>query len=65
MQCAVPSSHVIILWLPVLIDVLSVQIALEKFSEATVGYRQNKEAAETWVQLFNTPYFNVKAVRAS
>jgi hypothetical protein len=38
------------------------QIAMENFSEATVGYRQNKEAAEKWVQLFNTPYFNVTSV---
>ena len=35
---------------------------MEKFSEATVGYRQNKEAAERWVQLFSTPYFIVTAV---
>jgi hypothetical protein len=40
------------------------QIAMENFSEATVGYRQNKEAAEKWVQLFNTPYFNVTSVSA-
>ncbi|KAH1193595.1 Glycerol-3-phosphate dehydrogenase [NAD(+)] [Glycine max] len=38
------------------------EIALEKFSEATVGYNQNKLAAERWVELFNTPYFNVTAV---
>ncbi|PNY13610.1 glycerol-3-phosphate dehydrogenase, partial [Trifolium pratense] len=38
------------------------EIAMENFSEATVGYRQNKEAAEKWVQLFNTPYFNVTSV---
>ncbi|RHN45094.1 putative glycerol-3-phosphate dehydrogenase (NAD(+)) [Medicago truncatula] len=35
------------------------EIAMQKFSEATIGYRENKEAAERWVQLFNTPYFNV------
>ncbi|GAU29008.1 hypothetical protein TSUD_165260 [Trifolium subterraneum] len=35
------------------------EIAMENFSEATVGYRQNKEAADKWVQLFDTPYFNV------
>ncbi|XP_004516127.1 glycerol-3-phosphate dehydrogenase [NAD(+)]-like [Cicer arietinum] len=39
------------------------EIAMEKFSEATVGYSQNKEAAEKWVQLFNTPYFNVTSVQ--
>lgn len=38
------------------------QIALEKFSEATVGYRKNKESADKWVQLFNTSYFMVSAV---
>ncbi|KAK6153124.1 hypothetical protein DH2020_012763 [Rehmannia glutinosa] len=37
------------------------EIALEKFSEATVGYRKNKEIAEKWVQLFNTSYFMVSA----
>lgn len=35
---------------------------MQKFSEATIGYRENKEAAERWVQLFNTPYFNVTSV---
>nr|XP_029149716.1 glycerol-3-phosphate dehydrogenase [NAD(+)]-like [Arachis hypogaea] len=39
------------------------EIALEKFSEATVGYSKNKEAAEKWVQLFGTPYFIVSAVQ--
>ncbi|TKY63164.1 Glycerol-3-phosphate dehydrogenase of NAD(+) [Spatholobus suberectus] len=39
------------------------EIALEKFSEATVGYNQNKGAAERWVQLFTTPYFIVTAVQ--
>ncbi|GFP94096.1 glycerol-3-phosphate dehydrogenase [NAD(+)] [Phtheirospermum japonicum] len=39
------------------------EIAVEKFSEATVGYRKNKEIAEKWVQLFNTSYFNVSAVQ--
>lgn len=38
------------------------QIALEKFSEATVGYRKSKESADKWVQLFNTSYFMVSAV---
>ncbi|CAO2833095.1 unnamed protein product [Amaranthus hypochondriacus] len=38
------------------------EIADEKFSEATVGYRQNREVAERWVQLFATPYFAVTAV---
>ena len=41
---------------------LSLQIAVEKFSEATVGYRDNKEIAEQWVQLFSTPYFMVTPV---
>ncbi|CAN1153698.1 Glycerol-3-phosphate dehydrogenase [NAD(+)] [Linum perenne] len=39
------------------------EIAVEKFSEATVGYRENREAAEKWVQLFSTPYFMVAAVQ--
>ncbi|KAK6128298.1 hypothetical protein DH2020_037953 [Rehmannia glutinosa] len=39
------------------------EIALEKFSEATVGYRKNKEIAEKWVQLFNTSYFMVSAIQ--
>ncbi|XAR51940.1 Glycerol-3-phosphate dehydrogenase (NAD(+)) [Bertholletia excelsa] len=39
------------------------EIAVEKFSEATVGYRQNKETAEKWVRLFNAPYFMVSAVQ--
>lgn len=43
---------------------VNVQIATEKFSEATVGYRENREIAEKWVQLFSTPYFLVTAVSA-
>ncbi|KAL3526114.1 hypothetical protein ACH5RR_014486 [Cinchona calisaya] len=39
------------------------EIAVEKFSEATVGYRGNKEIADRWVQLFNHPYFMVSAVQ--
>ncbi|KAK0589082.1 hypothetical protein LWI29_009422 [Acer saccharum] len=39
------------------------EIAVEKLSEATVGYRENKEIAEKWVQLFTTPYFIVSAVQ--
>ncbi|XP_027902060.1 glycerol-3-phosphate dehydrogenase [NAD(+)]-like [Vigna unguiculata] len=39
------------------------EIAMEKFSEATVGYNQNKSAADRWVQLFCTPYFDVTAVQ--
>ncbi|KAH7511649.1 hypothetical protein JRO89_XSUnG0184600 [Xanthoceras sorbifolium] len=38
-------------------------IAVEKLSEATVGYRANKEIAEKWVRLFTTPYFIVTAVQ--
>ena len=44
---------------------VNVQIATEKFSEATVGYRENKDIAEKWVQLFTTPYFIVSAVSAT
>ncbi|CAI9752612.1 unnamed protein product [Fraxinus pennsylvanica] len=39
------------------------EIAVEKFSEATVGYRKHKEIAEKWVHLFNTSYFMVSAVQ--
>ncbi|BAU01611.1 hypothetical protein VIGAN_11088000 [Vigna angularis var. angularis] len=39
------------------------EIAVEKFSEATVGYRNNREVAERWVQLFYTPYFIVTAAQ--
>ncbi|CAK8541220.1 unnamed protein product [Lathyrus sativus] len=39
------------------------EIAKEEFSEGTVGYRRDKEAAERWVQLFNTPYFSVTSVQ--
>ncbi|XXG62473.1 hypothetical protein AAC387_Pa05g0823 [Persea americana] len=39
------------------------EIAVEKFSEATVGYRKNKEIAERWVRLFSTPYFLVTPVQ--
>ncbi|KAG7548692.1 6-phosphogluconate dehydrogenase-like C-terminal domain superfamily [Arabidopsis suecica] len=38
------------------------EIAVEKFSEATVGYKGSREIAETWVQLFSTPYFMVTPV---
>ncbi|GAV85032.1 NAD_Gly3P_dh_N domain-containing protein/NAD_Gly3P_dh_C domain-containing protein [Cephalotus follicularis] len=39
------------------------EIAVENFSEATIGYRENKEIAEKWVQLFSTPYFIVTPVQ--
>ncbi|XVF13987.1 hypothetical protein REPUB_Repub09cG0017600 [Reevesia pubescens] len=39
------------------------EIAVEKFSEATVGYRDNREIAEQWVQLFSTSYFMVTPVQ--
>lgn len=42
----------------------TMQIAVEKFSEATVGHRGNRKIAEKWVQLFSTPYFIVTAVSA-
>ncbi|KAL4368934.1 hypothetical protein GQ457_05G018850 [Hibiscus cannabinus] len=42
---------------------LANEIAEEKFSEATVGYRDNREIAEQWVQLFSTPYFMVTPVQ--
>ncbi|GMI67461.1 Glycerol-3-phosphate dehydrogenase plastidic [Hibiscus trionum] len=39
------------------------EIAVEKFSEATVGYRDKREIAEQWVRLFSTPYFVVTPVQ--
>lgn len=39
------------------------EIAVEKFSEATVGYRHSKEVAQRWARLFTTPYFLVSAVQ--
>lgn len=39
------------------------EIAEEKFSEATVGYRGNREVAERWARLFATPYFAVTAIQ--
>lgn len=39
------------------------EIAVEKFSEATVGFKENLEIAEKWVKLFSTPYFMVTAVQ--
>ncbi|XP_037408663.1 glycerol-3-phosphate dehydrogenase [NAD(+)]-like isoform X1 [Triticum dicoccoides] len=38
------------------------EIAVEKFSEATIGYREDKEAANRWAKLFTTPYFLVAIV---
>jgi len=35
------------------------EIAVEKFSEATIGYRKDKEVANRWAKLFTTPYFLV------
>lgn len=39
-----------------------VQIAVEKFSEATIGYRKDKEVANRWAKLFTTSYFLVSVV---
>ncbi|KAL2942971.1 Glycerol-3-phosphate dehydrogenase [NAD(+)] [Bienertia sinuspersici] len=39
------------------------EIAEEKFSEATLGYRENREVAERWARLFATPYFAVTPVQ--
>ena len=38
------------------------QIAVEKFSEATIGYREDKQAANRWAKLFTTSYFLVAVV---
>jgi hypothetical protein len=42
-----------------------VQIAVEKFSEATIGYRKDKEVTSRWAKLFTTPYFLVSVVSSS
>ncbi|KAL9247935.1 hypothetical protein vseg_021310 [Gypsophila vaccaria] len=39
------------------------EIAKENFTEATIGYKENKEVADRWAQLFSTPYFVVTAVQ--
>ncbi|CAL9165344.1 unnamed protein product [Musa acuminata subsp. burmannicoides] len=39
------------------------EIAVEKFSEATIGYKQDKEVAQRWARLFCTPYFLVSVVQ--
>ncbi|MCO5566450.1 hypothetical protein L7F22_020127 [Adiantum nelumboides] len=38
------------------------EIAQEKFSEATVGYRGEKKVADKWVQVFSKSYFQVTPV---
>lgn len=38
------------------------EIAVEKFSEATIGYKKDKEVATRWAKLFTTPYFLVSVV---
>ncbi|XP_031475937.1 glycerol-3-phosphate dehydrogenase [NAD(+)] [Nymphaea colorata] len=43
---------------------LASEIAEEKLSEATIGYREdNKAVADKWVRLFRTPYFLVASVQ--
>lgn len=39
-----------------------IQVAMEQFSEATVGYKADTSIAKSWVQAFATPYFHVAAV---
>jgi glycerol-3-phosphate dehydrogenase (NAD+) len=42
---------------------LANEIALEEFSEATVGYPANKKSSgDTWVKVFHTNYFSVRSV---
>lgn len=41
------------------------QIGMKRFSEATIGYDQDKEVAHRWVELFTTDYFIVSAVSFS
>ncbi|KAK9733079.1 hypothetical protein RND81_04G042000 [Saponaria officinalis] len=39
------------------------EIAKENFSEATIGYKDNKIVADLWTRLFTTPYFAVTPVQ--
>ncbi|KAL3683275.1 hypothetical protein R1sor_001297 [Riccia sorocarpa] len=39
------------------------EIAVEQFSEATIGFKDDKETADKWVQVFGTPYFEVTPVQ--
>ncbi|KAK1400798.1 Glycerol-3-phosphate dehydrogenase [NAD(+)] [Heracleum sosnowskyi] len=39
------------------------EIAKEQFSEATVGYAENKSLVDEWVRLVNTNYFLVSAIQ--
>ncbi|EFJ07277.1 hypothetical protein SELMODRAFT_451466 [Selaginella moellendorffii] len=39
------------------------EVAVEKFSEATVGFRHDKRAADKWVRIFRRPYFLVTPVQ--
>ncbi|KAI5084270.1 hypothetical protein GOP47_0000439 [Adiantum capillus-veneris] len=39
------------------------EIAQEKFSEATVGYRDEKKVADKWVQVFSKSYFQITPVK--
>lgn len=39
------------------------EIAVEKFSEATVGYKDDKKTADKWVQIFSKPYFLLSPVK--
>jgi glycerol-3-phosphate dehydrogenase (NAD+) len=41
------------------------EIAVEKFSEATIGYKKDKEVATRWAKLFTTPYFLVSVVSST
>ncbi|KMZ57323.1 Glycerol-3-phosphate dehydrogenase (NAD(P)(+)) [Zostera marina] len=39
------------------------EIGMKRFSEATIGYNQDKKVARRWVELFTTDYFIVSAVQ--
>ncbi|XP_024396515.1 glycerol-3-phosphate dehydrogenase [NAD(+)] isoform X2 [Physcomitrium patens] len=39
------------------------EVAMEQFSEATVGYKADTSIAKSWVQAFATPYFHVAAIK--
>ncbi|KAL3683270.1 hypothetical protein R1sor_001292 [Riccia sorocarpa] len=39
------------------------EVAAEKFSEATIGYKDDKQTADKWVKVFGAPYFRVTSIQ--
>ncbi|GAB2229685.1 hypothetical protein Droror1_Dr00013936 [Drosera rotundifolia] len=38
------------------------EIAMEQFSEATIGFKESEDVVDRWAGLFSTPYFSVSCV---